>query len=244
MKLLFSIISFLLVQNLFGQYKIDPKVQGEFDSVYNALPKSTQKQRYFFPETDSGFTILPYYKTDTLNPKDFLDFYSNFELYGVDPVTKERIPDEPKDTSKSGPCLFASAGYSKDTLYIYSGLFGFGGLGLILRINNQKNVGEYLEAGEPVYRYTIKGKKAPFMLLKGRVENVVLNKMPKKIGEMFYGKATFISAAFYQEDTDFKKGYIHKKYTIRFNFCCKLSNPGKRPKAVADSKEIFKMLKQ
>jgi hypothetical protein len=121
MKLLFSFISFFIIQNLFGQYKIDPKVQVEFDSVYNTLPKEIQEKRYLISSTDSGFSIFPKYKTDTLNAKDYKfrdDKKGEVILMAVDPDTDETVADKniENSTSDIDICLLAGAAYSNDTL--------------------------------------------------------------------------------------------------------------------------------
>ncbi|MES2776389.1 MAG: hypothetical protein V4722_19590 [Bacteroidota bacterium] len=249
MKLLLAFIPLLLVQNLFGQYyKIDPKVQAEFHTIFYSLPKEIQRKRYIFSSADSGFTIFSKFQMDTLNTKDYLyrETEGEVQLYSVDPDTNESISDEPRDDSSTNPAFYmlAGAAFMKDTLVISSNLVAFGGLGVVLKIHKDKCFGAYVEYGDSVYRYSLKSKKIDFVQVNGKIENVVLSKMPKKMGEMFYGKATFSSLPFYQDNAAFKKGYIHKRHTMDFVFSCKLSKPLKNPKPTLDSHDLLQLMKE
>jgi hypothetical protein len=95
----------------------------------------------------------------------------------------------------------------------------------MLKIYKGKCFGTYLEYGERVFRNSLKSKKVDNIEVDGKIEKIVLSKIPKRIGEMFYGKASFTSLPFYQDNIAFKRGYIHKRHVVEFIFSCKLSTP-------------------
>ena len=226
MKNLLLIIIFLARYNAFGQYKIDTHVQLEFDSLFNKQPEEIQNKRYI-KGFDNGFALLLTFKEDTLNNEDFtpivIDTSITIKIVSIDKNGNE-LPEPIKDTTKYNQWLSCQATYLNDTLGIgtYFGLLS--GLSFSVRIIGNKTIGDFYEysSGNHVYRYKLTSDKSTNIQVNAETENVVLSKMPKQLGDVFYGKATLLTEPFYEDDTSFKNGFIYKKYLVTFLFTCKL----------------------
>lgn len=226
MKTLLFITALLLGHTVFGQYRIDPKVRHEFDSLFNQQPKDIQKKRYVKGFGD-GFALLLSFKEDTLNVQDFTPIVldSSIKIVAIEENGNE-LPDPPKDTTKYNQWLSCQATFLKDTLGI-SSFFGlFSGLGFSVKIIGDKTFGDFFEyvRRDSIYRIKLTDPKSSDIQVKAWTENVVLGDMPKKLGDIFYGKATLMTEPFFRDDDEFKNGYIHKRYTITYLFTCKLTD--------------------
>jgi hypothetical protein len=226
MKTLLFITYLLVGHTALGQYRIDPRVQHEFDSLFNLQPKNVQKKRYI-KGFDDGFALLLNFKEDTLNIKEFTPHVidTSIKIVSIDENGNE-LPDPPKDTTKYNQWFSTQAIFLKDTLAI-STFFGlFSGLGFSVKIAGDKTFGDFFEyvRRDSIYRYKLTDTKSSEIQVKARTENIVLSNMPKKLGDIFYGKATLVTEPFYRDDEEFKNNYIHKKYTITYLFTCKLTD--------------------
>jgi len=226
MKTLLLIITLLLAHTTFGQFQIDPKVRLEFDSLFNQQPKDIQEKRYI-KGFDDGFALLLSFKEDTLNINDFtpLVLDSSIKIVSIDEFGNE-LPDPPRDTTKYNQWLSSQAIFQKDTLSI-STFFGlFSGLGFSVIIVGDKTIGDFFEyvRRDRIYRYKLTDAKSSEIKVKAQTQNLVLSSIPKKLGDVFYGKATLVTESFYRDDDEFKSGYIHKRYFISYLFTCKLTD--------------------
>lgn len=210
----------------FGQYHIDPKVQHEFDSLFRKQPKDIQKKRYI-KGFDDGFSLLLEFKEDTLNVKEFAPHVidTSIKIVAID-EEGNKILDPPKDATKYNQWLSCQATFLKDTLGIGSFFGMFSGLGFSVKIVGDKTIGDYFEyvRRDSIYRQKLTNLKLSEVQVKALTENVVLSRIPKKLGDIFYGKATLLTEPFYRDDDEFKSGYIHKRYIITFLFTCKLTD--------------------
>ncbi|GEM_PF-3665249 len=226
MKTLLLIITLLPGHTVFGQFQIDPKVQQEFDSLFNQQPNNIQKKRYL-KGYDDGFTLLLGFKEDTLNIQDFTPIVldSSIKIVAIDEDANE-LPDPPKNTTKYNQWLTCQATFIKDTLGIGSFFGLFSGVGFSVKIIGDKTFGNFFEyvLGDSIYRFRLTDIKSSDIQVKARTENIVLSSMPKKLGDIFYGKATLVTEPFYRDDDEFKNGYIHKRHVITYLFSCKLTN--------------------
>lgn len=226
MKTLLLIIILLLGHTAFGQFQIDPKVRHEFDSLFNQQPKDIQKKRYI-KGFDDGFALLLSFKEDTLNIQDFnpIVLDSSIKIVAID-EDGNKLPDPPKGTTKYNQWLSCQATFLKDTLGIGSFFGLFSGLGFSVKIVGDKTIGDFFEyvRRDSIYRHKLTDTKSSEIQVKARTENIVLSSMPKKLGDIFYGKATLVTEPFYHDDDEFKNGYIQKKYIITYLFTCKLTD--------------------
>ncbi|NII26923.1 hypothetical protein HB364_17670 [Pseudoflavitalea sp. X16] len=227
MKLLLLIITLLFGHTVLGQYRIDPKVQHEFDSLFSLQPEDVQQKRYI-KGFDDGFALLLSFKEDTLNRKEFnppiID--TSIMIVAIDPGTGKELPDLPGDTAKYNQWLSCKATFLKDTLGI-SSFFGlFSGLGFSVKVIGGKAFGEFFEyvRGDKIYRQKLTGTKLSEIQVRARTENVVLSSIPKRLGDVFYGKATLVTEPFFRDDDEFKNGYIQKRYTVTYLFTCKVTD--------------------
>lgn len=225
MKTLLLITALFFGHIASGQYSIDPKVQHEFDSLFRKQPKDIQKKRYI-KGLDDGFALLLEFKEDTLNIKEFtppiLD--TSIKIVAID-EEGNKLPDPPKDTTKYNQWLSCQATFLKDTLGIGSFFGMFSGLGFSVKIVGDKTIGEFFEyvRTDSIYRKNLTDLKSSEIQVKALTENVILSSIPKKLGDIFYGKATLVTESFYRDDDEFKNGYIYKGYTITYLFTCKLT---------------------
>ncbi|HMU46882.1 MAG TPA: hypothetical protein PKC72_10965 [Chitinophagaceae bacterium] len=226
MKTLLLIIILFFGHTAFGQFQIDPKVRQEFDSLFNQQPKDIQKKRYI-KGFDDGFALLLTFKEDTLNIKDFTHIVldSSIKIVAINEDGNE-LPDTPRDTTKYNQWLSCQAIFQKDTLGIGSFFGLFSGLGFSVKIIGDKTIGDFFEyvRRDSIYRHKLTDTKSSEIQVKARTENVVLSSMPKKLGDIFYGKATLVTESFYRDDDEFKSGYIHKRYFISYLFTCALTD--------------------
>jgi hypothetical protein len=226
MKTLLFIIILLLEHNVFGQFQIDPKVRHEFDSLFNQQPNDIQKKRYI-KSFDDGFALLLSFKEDTLNIQDFkyIVLDTSIKIVAIDENGNE-LPYTPKDTTKYNQWLSCKATFIKDTLEIGTFFGLFSGLGFSVKIISDKTIGDFFEyvRRDSIYRYKLTDSKSSEIQVKARTENIVLSSMPKKLGDIFYGKATLVTEPFYRDDDQFKNGYIQNKYIITYLFTCKVTD--------------------
>jgi hypothetical protein len=226
MKPLLLITILFIGHTAFGQYRIDPKVQNEFDSLFKLQPNDIQKKRYI-KGFDDGFALLLSFKEDTLNIKDFTPIVldSSIKIVTIDEDGNE-LAEPPKDTTKYNQWLSCQATFLHDTLGIGSFFGMFSGVGFSIKIVDDKTIGDFFEyvRRDSIYRYKLTDTKSSEIQVKARTENIVLSNMPKKLGDIFYGKATLVTEPFYRDDDEFKNGYIQKKYVITYLFTCKLTD--------------------
>ncbi len=226
MKTFLSIAVLLFGHTAFGQFQIDPKIQHEFDSLFSRQPKDIQEKRYI-KGFDDGFALLVTFNEDTLNTKDFTPVVldSSIKIVSIDENGNE-LPDPPRDTTKYNQWLSCQATFLKDTLSIGSFFGLFSGLGFSVKIVGDKTIGDFFEyvRRDSIYRLKLTDTKSSDTQVKARTENIVLSNMPKKLGDIFYGKATLVTDPFYRDDDEFKNGYIHKQYTITYLFTCKVTD--------------------
>src|SRR5436190_10640473 len=108
MRTLISIIILLLFgHSIFGQYRIESKIQGEFENLFDLQPKWLQKKRYI-PGIEGGFALLLTSKVDTINFKDYRPLIrdtsrGSITIVEIDPITNEKMPNSPIDTTKYNP---------------------------------------------------------------------------------------------------------------------------------------------
>lgn len=226
MKIFLSIAALLFGQIVFGQWRIDPKVQYEFDSLFSLQPKYIQEKRYI-EGFDGGFTLLVTFREDTLNIKEFTPIVvdSSITVVIID-KNGNALSDPPKDTTRYNQWLSCQAMFLKDTLRIGSFFGLFSGLGFSVRVVGDIVVGDFSEyvRRDSIYRFELTGTKSSDIQVGASARNIVLSSMPKKLGDVFYGKATLVTDPFYHDDRKFKNGYIHKQYTITYLFTCKLTD--------------------
>jgi hypothetical protein len=224
MKNLLFIITFLVGQNAFGQYKIDLNVQKEFDNLFSKQPKEIQDKRYI-KGFDNGFALLLTFKEDTLNIKDFTPIVidTSITIVSVDENGNE-LPETPKDTTKFNQWLSCQATYLNDTLGIGTFFGLLSGLSLSVKIIGNKSIGGFYEysSGDNIYRYKLTSAKSTNIQVDAETKNVILSKLPEKLGDVFYGKATLVTKPFYEDNSYFKNGFIYKRYLVTFLFTCKL----------------------
>ena len=224
MKNLLFIITLLVGHGAFGQYKIDQTVHREFDSLFSKQPKEIQDKRYI-KGFDNGFALLLTFKEDTINIKDFtpIVFDTSIKIVSVDENGNE-LPEPVKDTTKFNQWLSCQASYLNDTLGIGTFFGLLSGLSFSVKIIDDKTIGDFYEysSGDNIYRYSLTSEKSTNIQVDAETENVTLSKMPKKLGDVFYGKATLTTKPFYEDNSEFKNGFIYKRYFVTFLFTCKL----------------------
>ena len=224
MKSLILISALLIGQTLFGQCRIDPNVKSEFDSLFSKQPKEIQDKRYI-KGFDNGFALLLSFKEDTLNIKDFVPIVTDtsIKIVSVDENGNE-LPELSKDTTKYNQWLSCQATYLNDTLGIGTFFGLLSGLSFSIKIIGDKTIGNFYEysSGDNIYRYKLTSTKSTNIQVDAKTENVILSKMPQKLGDVFYGKATLMTEPFYEDDSEFKNGFIYKRYLVTFLFTCRL----------------------
>ncbi|RZM30358.1 MAG: hypothetical protein EOO88_01330 [Pedobacter sp.] len=224
MKNLMLLMILLAGSATHAQTTVDAGVKSEFDSLFKIQPKEIQDKRYQ-KGFENGLTLLTTLKEDTLNLKDYKPngIGPTVSIIPIDDKGNE-IKEAPPTEIEFNQWLSCQAGYSKDTLSIGS-VFGLlGGFGFSLNILDRKNSGTYYEYSNSdyIFRLQLASPKATDVQVSAKASGVVLNEIPKKTGDVFYGKATLVTQPFYQDDSSFKKGFIHKRYTISFLFTCRL----------------------
>lgn len=226
MKSILLITALFFAKLAFGQYRVDPNVQHEFDSLLHRQPAEMQ-QKLSTETFDDGFALVINVKADTLNIEDFspFTFDSSIKIVIVDPKTGKEVPDSPKDTAISNQWLGSKAFLKKDTLSIRSFFGLFSGYGFSIKIIGNKSIGEYFEyvRRSKIYRQKLTSHKSPEIRVKARPENVVLSSLPKKTGDVFYGKVTLVTEPFYVDNEEFAKGFIHTRSSITYLFRCKVA---------------------
>ena len=224
MKNLLFIIIFFVGHNAIGQYKIDQTVQLEFDSLFSKQPKEIQDKRYIKGFVN-GFAFLVDFKEDILNLNDFTPTVTDtsIKIVSVDENGNE-LPELPKDTTKFNQWFSCQATYLNDTLGIGTFFGLLSGLSFSVKIIGDKTIGNFYEysSGDNIYRYSLASKKMTNIEVDAKTENVILSNMPKKLGDVFYGKATLTTEPFYEDNGEFKNGFIYKRYLVTFLFTCKL----------------------
>lgn len=224
MKNLLFIITLLVGHNAFGQYKIDPNVQQEFDSLFSRQPKEIQDKRYI-KGFDNGFALLLTFKEDTLNIIDFTPIVidTSIKIVSIDENGNE-LPEPTKDTTKYNQWLSCQATYLNDTLGIGTFFGLLSGLSFSVKIIGDKTIGDFYEysSGDYIYRYSLTSEKSTNIQVDAETENVILSKIPNKSGDVFYGAATLTTKPFYEDNSEFKTGFIYKRYLVTFLFTSKL----------------------
>ena len=227
-KFLLFISILLFGKAAFSQYSIEPKVKFEYDSLFNAQPKIVQKIKDMIG-FENGFALLLEMKEDTLNMHDFSPIKNDIKIFSVDEEGNV-IPDEQQDTLKYNQFLFINAAFINDTLDITSCIGPFSGYGIYVKLIGNKTFGNFMEYEDKlhIYRKELLDPKSSEVRVKARVTSVELSEMPKKPGDIFYGKVTLTTLSFYVDDYYFKNGYIHKQYSISYLFTCKLTAEQKK----------------
>jgi hypothetical protein len=153
---------------------------------------------------------------------------NSITIVGIDKDGNE-LPATPEVTTNYNQWLFCQAIFQNDTLVIDSFFGGFSGFGFSVKITGDQTIGEYLEyvRRDSIYRKNYTDIKLSEIQVNTRTENVILSRLPKKIGDIFYGKAILVTEPFYRDNDAFKNGYIHKRYTITYLFTCKLTEAKK-----------------
>lgn len=224
MKFYLIFILVILTKESFSQLRIDSFVKKEFDSVLNIQPeeiKLKSKRKTF----ENGIAFLLTYKTDTLNYSEYIVpvYDSTSSVIAVSGETED-TSDKQQEQPKYNFWLASEASYLNDTLGIgvFSGFFS--GMSFSLKIYGEKCYGEFGEYADnnSVYKFNISDSPASVIQIPAQLTNVCLSKIPIKTGDFFYGIATLTTNPFYEIDSNFKKGYLHKKYSITFIFRCKL----------------------
>lgn len=229
MKTLLLISALFFGQFASGQYQIDPNIKHEFDSLFRKQPKDIKKKRYIKGVND-GFALLVEIREDTLNSKEFTPYEADVSItiVAIDKDGNE-LPATPEVTTKYNQWLFCQASFQNDTLIIGSYFGMFSGVGFVVKITGDQTIGDYFEyvRRDSIYRKNNTGIKSSEIQVNARTENVILSRLPKKTGDIFYGKVILVTEPFYRDNDAFKNGYIHKRYTITYLFTCKLTDAKK-----------------
>jgi hypothetical protein len=158
------------------------------------------------------------FKADTLNIEDYKPVVLDTSIRDVfiNPATGKELASLPKDTTEYNQWLSCQAIYLKDTLRIGSFFGLFSGFGFSVKIIEDRAFGNFMEyvRRDSIYRYRLKDIKATKIQVGALTENVLLSSIPKKSGDIFYGKATLVTEPFYRDNNSFQHGYIHKRYVI------------------------------
>jgi len=225
MKIILSIVCLFLLQGVFAQYTIDPKVKDEFDSLFRRQPKDVQEKRYM-KRMNKSFGLLVSYSEDTLNQK------------GI-PVTKEvsgtikeiTLGDTSKrEEERYNQWLFGVSTLMNDTLQINVGFGFFSGLGAILNISPKNMEAIYYEyvRRDAIYRTTLTGEKSSDLRVPATIQEIVFDRLPTKVGDTYYAKFVIESAPFYVDDEYTAKGYVHKRCRISCLFVSQVIDPYKQ----------------
>lgn len=226
MKAAIFITALLFGRAATGQFQISSTVRNDFENFLKIQPKYIQKLRNS-EIFENGFTLLSTLREDTLNIQDFTPslFDTSSEKSAVDPLTGQKLISRPKEAIKYDQGFSCEATYLKDTLRI-SSFFGFLSVhGFSIKIFGDKCDAHFFEyaLNDSIYRRKLTDPKTSYIVVKARTEKVVLSKMPKKESDILYGKAILLTEPFYEDNNNFKNGYIYTRYFISFLFTCKLT---------------------
>lgn len=106
----------------------------------------------------------------------------------------------------------------------------FDGYRIYIKLIGNKTFGNFMEYTDKrnIYRKELADPKSSEVHVNTKIKSVRLSNMPKNPGDVFYGKIILETSPFYLDDTNFKTGFIHKRYFISYLFTCKLNEKQKK----------------
>ena len=230
MKLFFFILILFFSQASFGQFTIDTSLHAEYWNVFERLPEKYKKEKN--THFKKGLGLLTSIKADTLNKNEFL---GNHPLE-KDPNAVETVKNDPKVFSQSEKesisevqpmWLSCNCRFKGDTLEIVSGISIFSGFDITTSLIKDKARARYTEyESENVFKVTLTSEKVSEFSIPATINNLVLDRIPKKGIPEIYGKMTATSNGFfsYLNAGNFKNGYMHKRLRVEYYFRCDITN--------------------
>lgn len=224
MRLLVFLLFIFWQYTSFAQLKIDRAVKKEYKKLSQKIPNEQWKERKMQdPNTNS--LIITGWVTDTLNKEDFMPHYEALGyaapveyVTAVPPPKEKRRAKRKKAHSQfwSQPCVSM---YIADTLVIRAHDQKRSGPELTVKLIGSEAIGGYRDLIWP--RTPVPPE---FQIrVKAKVERLTLSKVPKRVGETFYGKATIVTDQFKWQSDYFKNGYRVSTLKVSFLFTSTLA---------------------
>ena len=230
MKAILFFSALFFCQVALGQYTIDTSLRSQYQVVFEQLPEVVKKEREKHFKT--GLGLLTRIKTDTLNKKE----YSGNENPEKDPAASQQTnktdpkvfsQGEKESVSSANPMwLSCICRFKGDTLEIVSGISIFSGFDVTTSLFKDKAKAVYTEyESENVFKTNLSDDKVNEFSIPAIINNLVLDRQPKKGIEEIYGIMSITSNGYYRFDAmNFKNGYLHKRLKLHYYFRCDVIN--------------------
>ncbi len=226
MKTPLYIISLFLYQTTIGQIKFEGTIKDEFNHLLLKQAKEIRQKKQT-QSFEDGFALVSTFKVDTLNNRDIklIAPETLIQIMDIDEVTGKELHKKSKPVAKTNLWLSCQASYLNDTLQI-SSFFGLlGGYNFSVKIIGEKASGTFREyfIGNEVFKIKLTDPTSSDIEVQAQ-SSVNLSKKPINLGDTFYGKVTFITDPYYEQDNNYNNGFIYKRNVITYLFTCKLNH--------------------
>ena len=122
--------------------------------------------------------------------------------------------------------LSCNCRFKGDTLEIISGISIFSGFDVTTSLFKDKAKARYTEyESEKVFKTSLESGKVSEFSIPATINNLALDRQPKKGIPEIYGKMTATSNGYfsYLHAGSFKNGYLHKRLKLQYYFRCDVS---------------------
>ena len=231
MRQFLFIILLFFCQVSFGQFTIDTSLQTQYWTVFERLPEivKKEKEKHF----KNGLGLLIGLKTDTINKNEYSGMDNPDKNQNTNPETSTKDPKVFSQSQKEYVSEFQPmwisciCKFKGDTLEIINGLSVFSGFDVTSSLFKDKANASYTEyESENVFKTNLANEKVSEFSIPATINNLILDRQPKKGTKEIYGKMQVTSNGYYSylNAKDFKNGYVHKRLRLQYFFRCDILN--------------------
>ena len=232
MRQFLFIIFLFFYQASFSQYTIDTSLHTQYWTVFERLPEIVKKERG--KHFKNGLGLLVGIKTDTINKNEFVEMtdhpeknqHTSNEINSKDgKVFSQGQKDYVSEVSPMW--ISCNCKFKGDTLEIVDGISVFSGFDVTTNLFKDKAKAFYAEyESENVFKTNLANEKVSEFLIPATINNLILDRQPKKGTKEIYGKMVVTSNGYYSylNASDFKNGYLHKRLRLQYYFRCDIPN--------------------
>jgi hypothetical protein len=229
MKSVFFIPALFFYLDCQGQFTIDTSLPDQYRVVFERLPDVVKKEKG--KHYSKGLGLLTELKTDTLNKNELVSTEHPRKMPATPPHKTDpaAFPHGEKKLNSDEQPMWISCicRFKGDTLEIVNGITVFSGFDITTRLYKDKASAGYTEyESEPVFKTNLEQNKVSEFSIPATINNLALDRQPKKGIPEIYGKMTVTSNAYYSflNAQNFKQGYLHKRLKLQYYFRCNVSN--------------------
>jgi hypothetical protein len=228
MRQFLFIILLFFYQVTLGQYTIDTSLHTQYWTVFERFPDivKKEKEKHF----KNGLGILTGIKTDTINKNEYSGMDHPDKIQPGTNTNQGKVfsQNQKESVSEFQPMWISCiCKFKGDTLEIIDGLSVFSGFDVTTSLFKDKAKAFYTEyESENVFKTNLANEKVSEFSIPATINNLILDRQPKKGAKEIYGKMIVTSNGYYSylNAGDFKNGYVHKRLRLQYYFRCDILN--------------------